>query len=118
MPGRSIDDSPSPLQSNRESLNPCHFPNDRNTLTTNILPHRACFGRTHERTHPDVTIQACWDSDRLDLGRVGITPHSSRRCTEFAKRPETVRWADGRARFRMVPEFLQSELGVDLGSIR
>src|SRR5262245_2768184 len=33
---------------------------------------RACEGHTHERTHPDVTIQTCWDSDRLDLGRVGI----------------------------------------------
>ncbi len=24
---------------------------------------RACEGHTHERTHPDVTIQTCWDSD-------------------------------------------------------
>ena len=38
------------------------------------LLHRACAGHTHERTHPDVTIQTCWDADRLDLGRVGITP--------------------------------------------
>ncbi len=53
------------------------------------LLHRACFGHTHEPTHPDITIQTCWDSDRLDLGRVGITPHPSRLCTEVAKRPET-----------------------------
>lgn len=39
------------------------------------LLYRACEGHTHERDHPDVTIQTCWDSDRLDLGRVGITPH-------------------------------------------
>ncbi len=38
------------------------------------LLYRACEGHTHERDHPDVTIQTCWDSDRLDLGRVGITP--------------------------------------------
>ncbi len=24
--------------------------------------------------HDDVTIQSCWDSDRLDLGRLDITP--------------------------------------------
>lgn len=24
--------------------------------------------------HPNPTIQTCWDADRLDLGRVGITP--------------------------------------------
>ena len=61
------------------------------------LLHRACAGHTHERTHPDVTIQTCWDADRLDLGRVGITPHPSRLCTEAARRPEMIRWADGRA---------------------
>jgi uncharacterized protein len=43
------------------------------------LLHRACAGHTHERTHPDVTIQTCWDADRLDLGRVGITPRSGSR---------------------------------------
>ena len=36
------------------------------------LPCRACSGHTHERTHPDITLQTCWDSDRLDFGRVGI----------------------------------------------
>ena len=39
---------------------------------------RACSGHTH--AHPngraglDPTLAACWDGDRLDLGRVGITP--------------------------------------------
>src|SRR6476620_2229582 len=55
---------------------------------------RACEGHTHERTHPDITIQTCWDSDRLDLGRVGITPHPSRLCTEAAKTKEIIQWAD------------------------
>ncbi len=48
------------------------------------LLYRACEGHTHERTPPDITIQTCWDSDRLDLGRVGITPHPSKLCTEMA----------------------------------
>jgi hypothetical protein len=40
------------------------------------LLYRACSGHTHERTHPDIAIQTCWDADRLDLGRVGVTPSS------------------------------------------
>ena len=44
-----------------------------------------------------MTIETCWDADRLDLGRVGITPHPSHLCTEAAKRPETIKWADDRA---------------------
>jgi uncharacterized protein len=79
------------------------------------LLHRACAGHTHERTHPDVTIQTCWDADRLDLGRVGITPHPSRLCTEAAKRPATIRWADGRATFQVVPGFVWETWGIDLG---
>src|SRR4051794_33972358 len=78
------------------------------------LLHRACAGHTHERTHPDVTIRTCWDADRLDLGRVGITPHPSRLCTEAARRPEMIKWADGRASFCVVPEFVREEWGIDL----
>lgn len=76
--------------------------------------HRACVGHTHERTHPDVTIQTCWDSDRLDLGRVGIVPHPSRLCTAEAKKRETINWAHGRACFRVVPKFVSDEWHVSL----
>jgi uncharacterized protein len=78
------------------------------------LLYRACEGHTHERTHPDVTIQTCWDSDRLDLGRVGITPHPSRLCTEVAKRPEIIKWANGRASFGLVPKFVMEEWEIEL----
>lgn len=78
------------------------------------LLHRACAGHTHERTHSDITIQTCWDADRLDLGRVGITPHPSRLCTEAARRPEMIRWADGRASFRVIPDFVGGAWGIDL----
>lgn len=80
------------------------------------LLHRACEGHTHERTHPDVTIQTCWDSDRLDLGRVGVTPHPSRLCTEVAKRPSMIKWADGRASFHVVPPFVHEHWKIDLPS--
>ncbi len=38
-------------------------------------------------TEADITVQTCWDSDRLDLGRVGITPRPDRLCTEQARDP-------------------------------
>jgi uncharacterized protein len=82
------------------------------------LLHRACAGHTHERTHPDGTIQTCWDADRLDLGRVGITPHPRFLCTEVAKRPATIQWADGRASFGVVPVFVREEWGIDLDNDR
>jgi uncharacterized protein len=79
------------------------------------LLHLACAGHTHELTHDDVTIQTCWDADRLDLGRVGVTPHPSRLCTAVARRPDIINWANGRACFRLVPEFVKDEWGVTLG---
>ncbi len=78
------------------------------------LLYRACAGHTHERTHSDITIQTCWDADRLDLGRVGITPEPDRLCTQPAKTPEILKWADARACFRVVPEFIESSWGIDL----
>jgi 2OG-Fe(II) oxygenase superfamily len=78
------------------------------------LLYRACEGHTHERTHPDVTIQTCWDADRLDLGRVGIMPHRDYLGTEVAKKPEIIKWADGQACFRVVQTFVLGEWGIDL----
>jgi uncharacterized protein len=77
------------------------------------LLHKACEGHTHERTHPDITIQTCWDSDRLDLGRVGITPHPSRLCTDFAKLAKTIKWADRRAVRDYVPSLVKEIWKVD-----
>jgi uncharacterized protein len=38
---------------------------------------KLCYAMTHHSSgevSTDATIQTCWDSDRLDLGRVGIFP--------------------------------------------
>jgi uncharacterized protein len=78
------------------------------------LLYWACHGHTRERTHVDVTVQTCWDSDRLDLGRVGITPHPSRLCTESARQPDSIRWADGRASFHVVPALVRDVWEIDL----
>lgn len=74
----------------------------------------ACEGHTHERTHPDVTVQTCYDSDRLDLGRVGIMPEPSYLCTDFAKLPATIKWADGRASFGVIPDLVLDDWDIDL----
>ena len=45
----------------------------------------ACCYHTDGLTDGDTTVQVCWDADRLDLGRVGITPQPDRLCTEAAR---------------------------------
>jgi uncharacterized protein len=53
----------------------------------------ACAHHTEGLLDADVTIQTCWDADRLDLGRVGIEPDPALLCTEAARRPEVLEWA-------------------------
>ena len=60
--------------------------------------------RLHSDGHTtgDATVRACWDSDRLDLARVGIRPHPDRLCTPYAQQDRVilsaVRMAQGRTR--------------------
>jgi uncharacterized protein len=60
--------------------------------------------RLHSDGHTvgDATLRACWDADRLDLGRVGIRPHPARLCTPYAQRGQVIRAAlrmsEGQAR--------------------
>jgi uncharacterized protein len=79
------------------------------------LLYEACARHTDGLTEGDVTIQTCWDADRLDLGRVRIPPNPQRLCTAAAKRPDILKWADGRGAFEVVPEFVAAEWGIDLG---
>lgn len=74
----------------------------------------ACEGHTHELTHEDITIQTCWDADRLDLGRIGIEPHPARLCTKVAKRKEIIDWAYGRGAMEFVPVRVSEEWGIEL----
>lgn len=50
----------------------------------------ACRYHSEGFTAADLTIQACWDADRLDLGRVGIKPDARFLCTDYAKRPDVL----------------------------
>ena len=81
------------------------------------LLRRACAGDTHERTHANITIQTCWDADRLDLGRVGVTPRPSHLGTETAKCPEMLDWTHERAIQWVVPEFVRTEWGIPLDEV-
>jgi uncharacterized protein len=78
------------------------------------LFHAACVGHTDCMIHDNVTIQTCWDADRLDLGRVGICLDVKRLCTDVAKRPEILKWADGRAAFKFVPELVSKEWKIKM----
>ncbi len=75
----------------------------------------ACACHTDGLTEADVTIQTCWDSDRLDLGRVGIVPAPKKLCTPAAQTWEIIKWADGRAAFEVVPALVKDEWGIGLG---
>lgn len=64
--------------------------------------HDHAFGETSE----DPTVGLCWDSDRLDLGRVGIAPNPAFLSTATAKRLASagapLRWARAAADWHTV----------------
>jgi uncharacterized protein len=73
------------------------------------LLHTACAHHTDGLIEGDVTVQTCWDADRLDLGRSGIRPRAKRLCTAAARDPELMRWADERSCTRLVPTLVSSD---------
>jgi uncharacterized protein len=77
----------------------------------------ACQEHTHGKTQADPTVQVCWDSDRLDLLRVGTQPHPRLLCTDAAKTSEVMQWANERASRRVVPELVRDSwrLSIDGG---
>ena len=58
---------------------------------------QAMDGHSNGMTEANITVQCCWDADRLDLGRVGIIPHPKYLCTQTAKDPEVIRVAYDRS---------------------
>ena len=78
------------------------------------LLYTACACHTDGLVEGDITVQTCWDADRLDLGRVGIRLHRDYLCTHAAKEPAFIAWADTRSRKGVVPAFMRVKWGVDL----
>ncbi len=58
----------------------------------------ACTYHDQGMLEGNITVQTCWDADRLDLGRVGTIPDPRYLCTQAAKQPEMIAWALRRSR--------------------
>jgi uncharacterized protein len=69
------------------------------TLTVNELTllKDACLRHTKGLTAADITVQTCWDADRLDLPRVNILPVPALLCTMPARDKEFMALAGQRS---------------------
>jgi uncharacterized protein len=74
------------------------------------LLYEACANHTNGEIEADITVQTCWDADRLDLGRVWIIPEPGRLCTEPARDPKLIAWATQRAKDGFRPAILDEWL--------
>jgi uncharacterized protein len=77
----------------------------------------ACANHTKGMTEADVTVQVCWDADRLDLGRVWIRPICERLCTVAACGDDILAWAEDRSRLRARPELIKNEWDLELPAL-
>ncbi len=66
--------------------------------------HDACSYHTQGRIDGEPTVQACWDADRLDLGRVGVRPDPNRMGTDIARTSAMIQWAHQRAEQEFLTE--------------
>ena len=62
----------------------------------------ACRAHSVGRLSSDVTVQACWDADRLDLARLGVRPNPTYLGHKVARDPEFLARAVKRSRQRFV----------------
>lgn len=62
------------------------------------LLYYACEYHERGRVSDNPTIGTCWDSDRLDLGRVAIRPNPQLLSTARAKSKTVIDWAYQRSR--------------------
>jgi len=72
------------------------------------LLYFACEYHTAGLTEGDITVQTCWDSDRLDLNRVKIKTDPNKLCTIEAKNPEILEWAGKRAGNMYIPKIVEN----------
>ena len=73
----------------------------------------ACADHSKGFTEADLTVQTCWDADRLDLGRVLVRPHPKRLCTDMAKTTEIRDWAHKKASAHKIPQDILEEWGCE-----
>jgi uncharacterized protein len=77
------------------------------------LLYKACAYHTDGLTEADLSIQTCWDADRLDLGRAGILPQPHFLCTQAAKDPEMIQCATQRSMEEQLPILVHQEWGIN-----
>ncbi len=73
------------------------------------LLYTACEYHTDGLTDGDITVQTCWDADRLDLARADIRPRPKKLCTHAAQQADILVWANKRAADVVIPEFVLTE---------
>ncbi len=71
--------------------------------------YTACAYHTEGLTEGPLTVQTCWDADRLDLGRVFIIPDPAYLCTDAAKSSVLRQWGNSRSARAVVPSFVWDE---------
>lgn len=70
----------------------------------------ACARHSEGERSDDPTVQACWDADRMDLGRERVTPDPALLGSAAAR--DLLHWADARARADVVPEEVLDAWGL------
>jgi uncharacterized protein len=74
----------------------------------------ACAGHMDRLLDDDVTVQTCWDADRLDIGRLGVKtdPFSLGEGT-VDEHGDIMDWADRRAKTHVIPQLIQRNWGIN-----
>jgi uncharacterized protein len=90
-----------------------------NTLPNNLLAitaqekellMHACEDHSKGKVEADLTVQTCWDADRLDLGRGGHRPNTDKLCTDVAKQAAFIEQAYQRSIYQ---HQVQAKKGLD-----
>ncbi len=69
----------------------------------------ACVHHTDGSVNGDVTVQTCWDADRLDLWRVSITPRDEYLCTPAARDGDVLEWSRERSLSDHTPHYVVTD---------
>ena len=67
--------------------------NDLSKKQLNQLVYACGFHCQSGAKSDDITVQTCWDADRLDLWRIGVKPDPFFLNTDIAKDPKTIEWS-------------------------
>jgi uncharacterized protein len=81
---------------------------DFERLHTAIVGHNKCCADPG-----DETIRICWDAERLDLPRLGLTARPNAMHTEAARDKSIREWAGKRSRHGHVPKLVETRWALD-----